>query len=227
MVGFLVVVAADLLAARDEVGLVTFDVVGFRLAFEPRLQRLEQARRGVVGTRPRLRDRFRFVGERRGVRTPQSARARLTVGGLEHAGRDLGGNQRRALDHVEGEGADRDLRLVAGEPLRPAEALGLDRLLADDVDRHFCVGSEITSPASVSLAIFSARSRPHSVSSPSRPLSFSGRPTAEARLTEKSTASLSGLRASAGVFAGATGSTGVAPIVAPGRVGGTAPERSS
>ena len=47
---------------------------------------------------------------------------------------------------------------------------------------------------------------------------------------EKSTvdlSALSGLRASAGAFAGTTGSTGVAPTVAPGRVGGTAPERSS
>ena len=100
----------------------------------PPLDRAQGPGHRLLGLVAPLADRGGVLLEPGAVGSPQAAGARLAVGRLEDAGGDLGGDEDRAVDHVEREGAGRHVDVVPVEAVGAPFAGRLDRLLADDVD---------------------------------------------------------------------------------------------
>ena len=134
MDAFLCVVAADVVALAGKAVLVAHQVGRLGTVSRTILDRAQRLGHRLLGLGAFLGDLGGVADQRGALGAPKAAGTGLAIGGLEDASGDLGRNQHRAVEHVEGERAGRDVGLESLQSVGASDAGRLNRILADDVD---------------------------------------------------------------------------------------------
>src|SRR5580658_362570 len=151
MDALLEIVPTGFVALAGKGGLVLYEVRRRRAVLREGLYSLQSLAHRLLGLGAFLGDCCGVVDQRRAVGAPKPAGTGLAIGGLEDAGGDLRGHQRRAVQDVEGDRAGRNVGLESLHAVGTSDVRSFDRLLADDIDEAALRGIRNALPGKLQL----------------------------------------------------------------------------